>query len=443
MNRLHSTRGRWLLMLAVLLLVGLFAALPARAAETRGGQQVVIGRNEVITDDLYLAGSTVTIDGTVKGDVVAFGSQITINGVIEGDLLAGGQGIIINGRVNDDVRAFGQAIMLGSSARVGGDLAVAAVSLENQAGSIVNGDLMVGGYQALLAGNIGKNIRGELNRLDLSGTIGGNVDVSLSGDQGTLSSIQLSPAGQTPIPSVRPNLTLADSARIGGKLIYRSIAAATISSAAQVVGGISYNQIAATQPTAPSIPGLSYLQQLVGLLLVGLLLLWVVPAWTRRLSDTVQARPLPSLGWGLVAFITFVAVLIAILILTIILAIIFGVLTLGGLVAMVIGMSLTINAALAIGYIAFVSYVAQIIVGSMAGRWLLQRTQPAWAEQPIIPLVLGLILYVILAAIPWLGPLVCLLVALLGLGALWEWGRATFWHTRSTMPAPVSGLQPA
>lgn len=82
MNRLHSTRGRWLLMLAVLLLVGLFAAVPARAAETRGGNQVVIGRNEIITDDLYVAGSSVTIDGIVKGDLVAFGSQITINGEV-------------------------------------------------------------------------------------------------------------------------------------------------------------------------------------------------------------------------------------------------------------------------------------------------------------------------------------------------------------------------
>jgi cytoskeletal protein CcmA (bactofilin family) len=442
MNTVHRMRGRWLLMLAALLLVGLFAAVPARAAETRGGDQVVIGRNEIITDDLYLAGSSVTIDGTVKGDVVAFGSQITINGVIEGDLLAGGQGIIINGRVNDDVRAFGQAIMLGPSARVGGDLAIAAVSLENQAGSSVNGDLLAGGYQALLAGSIGKNMRGQLNRLDLRGPIGGNVDVALGGDQGTLSSVQFSPAGQTPIPSVRPNLTLADSARIGGKLRYTSSAAATISTAAQVVGGITYNSVAAQTSAPPTLPGLAYLQRLVGLLLVGLLLLWLMPAWTRRLADTVQDRPLPSLGWGMLACGGFVAALIAILILTILLAVIFGALTLGGLVAMVIGLSLTLNAVLALGVIAFVGYVAQIVVSFMAGRWLLQRTQPAWAEQPIIPLVLGLSLYVILADIPWLGTLVCLLVALLGLGALWEWGRATFWRA-PVMPTMVSGFQPA
>ena len=42
--------------------------------------------------------------------------------------------------------------MLGPGASVGGDLAVGALSLENQAGSVVNGDLLIGAYQALLAG---------------------------------------------------------------------------------------------------------------------------------------------------------------------------------------------------------------------------------------------------------------------------------------------------
>src|SRR5205085_6447309 len=124
------------------------------------------------------------------------------------------------------------------------------------------------------------------------------------------------------------------------------------------------------------------------------------------------------------------------------LAIIFGYLTLGGLVAMIVSLGVLLNAALVVGYIAFVAYMAQIVVSCMAGRWLLQRTQPAWAERPIIPLVVGLILYVILTAIPWLGGFVGLLVALLGMGALWDWGRATFFHTRSTTTR-MSGLQPA
>jgi hypothetical protein len=125
MNTYKKSGSRSIIILAILLaLVGLFAAAPARAADTRSGDQVVIGRGEVIEDDLYVAANSVTIDGTINGDLVAVGSQITINGTVKGDLLAAAQGIAINGTVNDDVRAAGQAIMLGPSARVAGDLAM-------------------------------------------------------------------------------------------------------------------------------------------------------------------------------------------------------------------------------------------------------------------------------------------------------------------------------
>jgi membrane protein required for beta-lactamase induction len=60
--------------------------------------------------------------------------------------------------------------------------------------------------------------------------------------------------------------------------------------------------------------------------------------WTRRLSDTVQIRPLPSFGWGILGFIVFIALAIAILLATILLAVIFGLLTLGSLVLLFIGL---------------------------------------------------------------------------------------------------------
>ncbi len=63
---------------------------------------------------------------------------------------------------------------------------------------------------------------------------------------------------------------------------------------------------------------------------------------------------------------------------------------------------------------------------------LLQRARPAWAERPVVPLVAGLLLYVILRSIPGLGTLVGWLVVLLALGALWEWGRATLQRIRPT-----------
>ena len=101
-----------------------------------------------------------------------------------------------------------------------------------------------------------------------------------------------------------------------------------------------------------------------------------------------------------------------------------------------------LDAALVIGYVAFVGYVAAVIVAVMAGRWLMRKAQPAWAERPLLPLAVGLILYIVVTAIPWLGTLVGLLVILLALGALWDWGRAMIQRQRPR-PTPVVGLQPA
>ena len=120
----------------------------------------------------------------------------------------------------------------------------------------------------------------------------------------------------------------------------------------------------------------------------------------------------------------------------------FGYLTLGGLARLAISVGLLSDAALVIGSIAFAGYIAVIVVAFMARHWILQRTQPAWAERPLIPLALGLIVYVLLTAIPWLGTLIGLLVTLLALGALWEWGRAVFHRMRPTS-TPLVGLQPA
>jgi cytoskeletal protein CcmA (bactofilin family) len=439
MNSLHSARNRKLLILAMLvLLIGLFAA-PVSAADTRGGEQVLIGREEVINDDLYVAANTVTIDGTVKGDVVAVASQIIVNGTVEGDLLAAGQGVLLNGQVGDDMRAAGQAIKLGPSAQVGGDLAVGALSLETQTGSSVSSDLLVGAYQVLLAGEIGQDIKGAMNRMALRGSVGGNVDISISSDQNA-STIPFSPAGQIAIPTVPPNLTLADSARIGGKLTYTSTTEASVNPPANVAAGIAYNQRPATQPAAQQLPWVKYLQRLAGLLLIGVLMLWLLPAWTRRMADTVEERPLTSLAWGLVALAAFVAAVIVIMIVTIALAVMFGYLTLGGLAAMIVGLGMLMNVTLVLGCIAFLGFVAQVVIAYMAGRWLLQKVQPAWVERPIVPLAVGLVAYVVLRAIPGLGTLVGWLVVLLALGALWEWGRKIVRHSP---PTSTGGLQPA
>ena len=440
MRKILHLRGRQLLILAALgLLIGL-AAAPAQAADPRGGDQVVIARGEVIADDLYVTANTVTIDGTVKGDLVAIANQVIVNGTVEGDLLGAGQGVLINGVVGDDVRTAGEAIKLGPGAHVGGDLVVGALSLETQPGSVVAGDLLIGGYQALLGGQIGRTLRGGLNRMELRGAVGGDVDIALSGDQ-SASAVQFAPAGPIIIPNVPPSLTLGDTARIAGKLSYTSSAEAVRSPAAQIGAGINRHQPASVTQTTPPPVWLGYLQRLATLLLIGALLLWLAPAWTRRLADTVEERPLPSLGWGVLAAAAFVVAMLLLLIGTIAVAAMLGFAQMGSLAALIVGVGMLVNGALLLSGIGFMAFVAQAVIAFTAGRWLLQKTQPAWAERPYIPLVVGVVLYMVLRAVPGLGTLVGLLVVLLALGALWKWGQAVLQRPRPA--APSLSLQPA
>lgn len=444
---MKGSNKRWFRRFAVALtifgLVMLWAARPAQAAETRSGENVVIGRDEVIAGDLYVGASTVTIDGTIKGDLVGAAGQITVNGTVEGDILAAAQSVVINGVVGDDARAFAQAVQVGREAQVAGDLAVGAMSLETQSGSIIKGDVLVGGYQALLAGNIAQDVLAGLDRMELRGTTGGNVTVAVSGVN-DVSAVQFSPAGQLPIPTLSAGLTLADSARIDGKLDYRSSSEAKLATGAQIAGGTHFERIQVTgdEPQPGPITGSRYLQQFAGLLLAGMLLLWLAPRWTRHMADSVAADPLPSLAWGLVAFAAFIVALVALLLATIMLAVLLGFLTLGSIVAWVIGFGLLGGSALVFGYITFAAYIAVAIVAFVVGRWLVGLVQPAWIERAYVPLLVGLVLYVLVNAIPWLGTLTSMLVVLLALGALWQWGGNLAGRgQRSTLP--VSGLQPA
>ena len=89
--------ARLLVVAGLALLVGLITASTAWAVETRSGDSVVIGPDEVVDDDLYVTANNVVIDGTIRGDLVAFGQNITVDGTVEGDLIAAGRSVEIDG----------------------------------------------------------------------------------------------------------------------------------------------------------------------------------------------------------------------------------------------------------------------------------------------------------------------------------------------------------
>jgi cytoskeletal protein CcmA (bactofilin family) len=432
-------RPRVLILIGLVLLAVLIIVPPVWAVESRSGDQVIVGPDEVVDDDLYATANQVVVEGTIRGDLVAFGQSVTVDGTVEGDLIAAGQSVEIGGKVDDDARIAGQALLLGDGASVGDDLIAAAYSLQNEPESNVGGTLWYAGYQALLAGTVGQNLAGAVNALTLGGEIGGDANVDVDGEEGGAAPPAFVPVPQVPIPTVEPGLTLTDSALIGGNLTYQSSTEAQIDPGAQIEGDVVREERPVEEEEATRSPlaegVLDALGSLVTLFLVGLLLVWLAPRWIRRRAYTVLDRPLASLGWGLLGLVAFLILGIVILLVTILLAIVLGLLTLGSLVALIVVLGLLAEAALVLAFWISTGYLAQIVVGFLAGVLLLESVVPGRGAGRVLPLVVGLIVYVILVAIPVLGSIVGLIVVLLGLGALLIWVWSTVRRGRTRPPA--------
>ena len=444
MNR-FNTHGRRLLAIAGVALLAVCLAVPtARAFEGRGGDVIVIKADEVIDDDLYVGASEFTLDGTVKGDLVVGGGTIEINGTVEGDLIAVGQSIVVNGTVGDDARIAGYALSVG--AEVTDDLIAAGFSLENESRSNVGGDLVFVGYQALLAGDVAGNVDVAGGAVEFAGTVGGNVAVDVGGaEPGAPSPAQFIFMPNVPaLPAVPAGLTVNEGARIAGDLQYTANVEADISAGA-VAGETDFAQYipevearpGVVAPSPAALVGRWFLRQLrrlITLLLVGALMMWLVPDWTRKIAGVVQAQPLPSLGWGVVAIAAFVLVMLVLVIATVLLAVVFGVVTLGELAGRFAVLGGIVTSTVSFGFSITWAYVTRIVISLLLGQLIFRLFKSTAAEHRWWPMLLGVLIFVIITAIPVLGWLATLATVLLGLGAVWLWGRDWL---RSRKAAPV------
>ena len=84
---MQSVTSRYLIRFAAVL--GCLPVVWASAAEHRADGQLLISAEEIVEDDLYCFGDEITIDGQVKGDLVAAGRLIRVNGTVDGEWMGG------------------------------------------------------------------------------------------------------------------------------------------------------------------------------------------------------------------------------------------------------------------------------------------------------------------------------------------------------------------
>jgi len=105
-----------LAVLLVVILVTCFTSSPVLAADLRSGDTVTVASGDVVDDDLYVAGGSIVIDGTINGDLWAVGRDVTINGTVNGSLVAVAQTVEVNGDVARAARLAGEMLLLSEAA---------------------------------------------------------------------------------------------------------------------------------------------------------------------------------------------------------------------------------------------------------------------------------------------------------------------------------------
>ena len=388
-------------------------------ANVKTGNSIIVKAGEVVDGDLYAFGRSITIEGTVSGDLVAAGEQIIVKGTIEGDLIAAGRSILVEGKVYDDARITGDVLKLAGGSHLGGDLVASGFSLECEPQSEVATDVMYAGAQALFAGKIGRDLCGAMANCQLSGEVGRNASIEArgGGEIERLHHLFFRPSLQ--VPDVAGGMNFGPEAKVGGMLNYASPREARIDRPNAVAGVIEYRPLkgrARVQPASKE-GVIAHLKAVAPFAIFSLLVVLLMPRWTREMADTVRRRPVASfLGsiLGLIGFAALTAILIGA---TLAVAMAFGAARWEVAAGATLVLGLFSSFVLVGGYWIVILIVAPAVGSTAIGRVLLRSP----GIPTLLPFLLGLLLLTALTWIPVAGAIVGMIVIALAWGAFCVW----------------------
>jgi len=350
---------------------------PARAAETAASEIVIVPEGDTVTEDLYAAGSRVVVEGTIEGDLIAFAAEeVVIPGEVTGSVVAVAPTVTIGGEVGGSVRFTANKLAMSGS--VGGDLVGAALRAELTPESTIEGDVLVWAFRLVAAGTIGTDLEGTQRTLELAGSVGGDVDVSVN------------------------SLTVTAPLEVTGDMGYRSPAEAEGLSQAAVGGVVAHKTPLPPNIRVRALGMLTRFLVVLGLTCAALLVAWGWPGRTESAGERARTNVWRALGRGAL-------VILSPLIVTGIAALIAGLVPASASLPL-LAVFVPLILALA-GLVLVLSLVAGVPAILALGR-ALPGERGLYGS-----VVLGSIVAGILWLVPWIGWLVPLLVLPIGLGA--------------------------
>lgn len=354
------------------------------AANYHSGDTVDLRSGEIVYEDVYAAGGTVTAGSQIVGDLYVGGGTVLVTGPVSADIVAGGGTVTITSAVGDDVRVGGGTIVVQGT--VNGDV-IAGGGQINLAGRSVGGDVLAGGGMVRIDSPVGGDVKAGGGEVVINAPIAGNVHIEAE------------------------KVTLGPRAVISGNFTYKSPNEAVLEQGAVVRGETTYTPAPHRSNAGAALAAFITIALVVKLLMLlsGALVFGLMfKRYSTHVVRDAFERPLPDLGRGLL-------VLIAAPIISII------------LMVTVIGIPLGVLGFLGFTCLMIVSwFMAPVLLGSFIYRWF-NKGEYVVNWQGII---LGVLAYTILGIVPVVGGLVqfVLILLVLGTAVKLKWRLAKEWR---------------
>jgi len=416
------------------LLAALTLMLPDEAFARQVEYAGSVPAGQVLDQNMILTDTAVSMDGVINGDLLAIGDSVTINGEVKGSLVVVAKSITLNGPVAGSAYIAGLTLVLQPKANVQRDAYFVGNRIETQDGSVVGRDLNVISLEADLKGSVARDVNAQVGPLNLLqqayrfAISRGWLPPSQGANRLLPSGFQLTPAMN--MASALPLLREA-------ALVSEGRGAAL--TAGRAMTSHPHQSSTGTDASSWQAWAMAFLRNLAGLLILGLLAVWLVPAplnWAAEMARTNAAQALLTgllvlvVGWFL-AVIAFLAVL-ALTVFLYWVSLPNLAFLLGSLGFIALGLAIVV-------FWLSIVYFSKIIIAALAGKLLFRRFLPKYAGSRVWSFVVGALLYALLASIPYLGWVIALVVTLLGLGALWMISGTLSKPKTTEGPQPVAG----
>ncbi len=410
---LRTWRDKFLFLLIILLSASLATpALLVHAGNITSLES--LQSSLVVENDVFLHGEAPVLEGVVNGDAFIVGSDVSVTGVVNGNLFVLAENLTLSGEVTGNSFIAAVTTRQLAAAKIGRSLYNLTLSLNMAPDTSIGRDLRIIAISANLQGKVERDTRAVIGLWEMWRIVTRQVERSITGlplsERGSLALSTTELVSAPPQPVQPGNFKI-----LGGAIFSLPFPTRVQQDTSQTPDP---EQVDVKPVMADWLK--KALVSLITFLVVGLLALWWFPGYLHRWSGIVKQRPLASIGYGALVLIN--GYLFPILMLVLIIGILLGLLflslnsiawmtfttLLGGTIA---GFSV---------FLLVVTYVSKTIVALLVGKLILSRlSRRPIASNQWLALVLGLVLYVLLASIPYVGFAFGLIVTLLGLGAIW------------------------